>query len=313
MKKLIPSYVRVPLIFALVLGGMEYFIDSGDKPAFVEYPMVALFLGVFLFLLIAIEIVVSAVDKVTYHLLTDEQKKQLEEAQSLPFTEGAFYQGIMKKLTRSKDLEEEHDVMLNHDYDGIRELDNVLPPWWVNLFYATIIFAFIYLVRFHILNEYDQASEFETEMAVAKAEVEKYKLTAPDLMDKEKVTLLTDATALAEGKKIYETNCIACHRPDGGGAIGPNLTDEHWILGGGIKNVFNTIMEGGREGKGMVPWKATIKPSDIQKVASYVLSLQGTNPKDAKAPEGDVWVDENAPKADAKVDSTTTSTEVVMK
>lgn len=313
MKKLIPSYVRVPLIFALVLGGMEYFIDSGDKPAFVEYPMVALFLGVFLFLLIAIEIVVSAVDKVTYHLLTDEQKKQLEEAQSLPFTEGAFYQGIMKKLTRSKDLEEELDVMLNHDYDGIRELDNVLPPWWVNLFYATIIFAFIYLVRFHILNEYDQASEFETEMAVAKAEVEKYKLTAPDLMDKEKVTLLTDATALAEGKKIYETNCIACHRPDGGGAIGPNLTDEHWILGGGIKNVFNTIMEGGREGKGMVPWKATIKPSDIQKVASYVLSLQGTNPKDAKAPEGDVWVDENAPKADAKVDSTTTSTEVVMK
>lgn len=285
MKKLIPSYVRVPLIFALVLGGMEYFIDSGDKPAFVEYPMVALFLGVFLFLLIAIEIVVSAVDKVTYHLLTDEQKKQLEEAQSLPFTEGAFYQGIMKKLTRSKDLEEELDVMLNHDYDGIRELDNVLPPWWVNLFYATIIFAFIYLVRFHILNEYDQASEFETEMAVAKAEVEKYKLTAPDLMDKEKVTLLTDATALAEGKKIYETNCIACHRPDGGGAIGPNLTDEHWILGGGIKNVFNTIMEGGREGKGMVPWKATIKPSDIQKVASYVLSLQGTNPKDAKAPE----------------------------
>lgn len=313
MKKLIPSYVRVPLIFALVMGAMEYFIDSGDKPAFVEYPMVALFLGVFLFLLIAIEIVVSAVDKVTYHLLTDEQKKQLEEAQSLPFTEGAFYQGIMKKLTRSKDLEEEHDVMLNHDYDGIRELDNVLPPWWVNLFYATIIFAFIYLVRFHILNEYDQASEFETEMAVAKAEVEKYKLTAPDLMDKEKVTLLTDATALAEGKKIYETNCVACHRPDGGGAIGPNLTDEHWILGGGIKNVFNTIMEGGREGKGMVPWKTTIKPSDIQKVASYVLSLQGTNPKDAKAPEGDVWVDENAPKADAKVDSITTSTEVVMK
>lgn len=313
MKKLIPSYVRVPLIFALVLGGMEYFIDSGDKPAFVEYPMVALFLGVFLFLLIAIEIVVSAVDKVTYHLLTEEQKKQLEEAQSLPFTEGAFYQGIMKKLTRSKDMEEEHDVMLNHDYDGIRELDNVLPPWWVNLFYATIIFAFIYLVRFHILNEYDQASEFETEMAVAKAEVEKYKLTAPDLMDKEKVTLLTDATALAEGKKIYETNCIACHRPDGGGAIGPNLTDDHWILGGGIKNVFNTIMEGGREGKGMVPWKATIKPSDIQKVASYVLSLQGTNPKDAKAPEGDVWVDENAPKTEVKVDSTATSTEVVMK
>lgn len=314
MKKLIPSYVRVPLIFALVMGAMEYFIDSGDKPAFIEYPMVSLFLGVFLFLLIAIEIVVSAVDKVTYHLLTEEQKKQLEEAQSLPFTEGAFYQSIMKKLTRSKEIEEEHDVMLDHDYDGIKELDNVLPPWWVNLFYLTIIFAFVYLVRFHVFNDYDQASEFETEMSIAKAEVEKYKLTAPDLMDKEKVTLLTDATALAEGKSIFETKCVACHKSDGGGSIGPNLTDNHWILGGGIKNVFNTIMEGGREGKGMVPWKTEIKPSDIQKVASYVLSLQGTNPKDGKTPEGDVWVDENAPKMETIKDTTvtdSTKTEIV--
>ena len=314
MKKLIPSYVRVPLIFALVMGAMEYFIDSGDKPAFIEYPMVSLFLGVFLFLLIAIEIVVSAVDKVTYHLLTEEQKKQLEEAQSLPFTEGAFYQSIMKKLTRSKEIEEEHDVMLDHDYDGIKELDNVLPPWWVNLFYLTIIFAFVYLVRFHIFNDYNQASEFETEMAIAKAEVEKYKLTAPDLMDKEKVTLLTDANALAEGKSIFEAKCVACHKSDGGGSIGPNLTDNHWILGGGIKNVFNTIMEGGREGKGMVPWKTEIKPSDIQKVASYVLSLQGTNPKDGKTPEGDVWVDENAPKMETIKDTTvtdSTKTEIV--
>ena len=306
MKKLIPSYVRVPLIFALVMGAMEYFIDSGDKPAFIEYPMVALFLGVFLFLLVAIEIVVSAVDKVTYHMLSEEQKKQLEEAQSLPFTESAFYQSLSKKLTRSKEIEEEHDIMLDHDYDGIKELDNVLPPWWVNLFYLTIIFAFVYLVRFHIYNDYDQATEFETEMAIAKAEVEKYKLTAPDLMDKDKVTLLTDATALAEGKKLFETSCVACHKADGGGSIGPNLTDEHWILGGGIKNVFNTLMEGGREGKGMVSWKATIKPSDLQKVASYVLSLQGTNPPDAKPAEGDIWVDENAPKTETSKDSTVT-------
>lgn len=313
MKKVIPSYVRVPLIFALVMGAMEYFIDSGDKPAFVEYPMVALFLGVFLFLLIAIEIVISAVDKVTYHLLTEEQKKKLEEAQALPFTESAFYQNLVKKLTRSKEIEEEHDVMLDHDYDGIKELDNVLPPWWVKLFYLTIIFAFVYLIRFHIFNDYDQTSEFETEMATAQAEVEKYKLTAPDLMDKEKVTLLTDATALAEGKAIFEAKCVACHKPDGGGSIGPNLTDGHWILGGGIKNVFNTIMEGGREGKGMVPWKTEIKPSDIQKVASYVISLQGTNPPDAKAPEGDIWVDENAPKTEVNTDSAAVSTEMVMK
>ena len=99
MKKLIPSYVRVPVIFAAVFAAMEYFIDSGEKPAFIEYPMVSLFLGVFLFLLIAIEIVVSAVDKVTYHLLSDEQKKQLEEAQSFSFADSK----LMQMLTRSKD------------------------------------------------------------------------------------------------------------------------------------------------------------------------------------------------------------------
>jgi cytochrome c oxidase cbb3-type subunit 3 len=308
MKKLIPSYVRVPLIFAIVLGAMEYFIDSGEQPAFIKFPMVGLFLIVFLFLLIAIEIVVSAVDNVTYHLLTDEQKKQLEEAQSIPFAESKFYQSISKRLTRSKEVEEEHDILLDHDYDGIKELDNVLPPWWVYLFYITIVFAFVYLIRFHVINDYTQAEEFETEMTTARAEIEKYNLIAPDLMDKEKVTLLTDAGDLAIGKKIYEANCVACHKPDGGGSIGPNLTDNQWILGGGIKNVFNTLMEGGREGKGMVSWKATIKPSDLQKVASYVLSLQGTNPKDAKAPEGDVWVDENAPDATVVKDSTVTDT-----
>lgn len=287
-----PSYVRVPLIFAVVLVAMEYFIDSGEKPAFVEYPMVALFLGVFLFLLVAIEIVVSAVDKVTYHLLTDEQRKQLEEAQSISFMESAWFQNWMQKLTKSKEIEEEKDVLLDHDYDGIKELDNVLPPWWVYLFYATIFFGVVYIVRFHFVKEYNQDSEFATEMAIAQAEVAKYKTTAPDVTNVDNVVLITDAADLAKGKALFESSCAACHRADGGGGIGPNLTDDHWILGGGIKNVFNTIMEGGREGKGMVPWKATIKPADIQKIASYVLSLRGTNPAGAKAAEGDLWVEE---------------------
>jgi cytochrome c oxidase cbb3-type subunit 3 len=294
MKKILPVYVRVPLIFALVFGAMEYFIESGDQPAFIKFPMVGLFLAVFLFLLVAIEIVSSAVDNITYHLLTEEQKKQLDEAQSIPFTESAFYKNILNKLTRTKTIEQESDVMLDHNYDGIRELDNVLPPWWVYLFYGTIIFGAIYIVRYQIMDGNNQVQEFQTEMQEAKVAVEEYLKTAPDMMSKEKVTLLTDATSLAAGKAIYTANCVACHRPDGGGQIGPNLTDNYWILGGGIKNVFNTVMEGGRDGKGMVAWKASIKPSDIQKVASYVLSLQGTNPKDAKPtePEAKEWVEE---------------------
>ena len=315
MKKLIPSYVRVPLIFAIVFGAMEYFIDSGDQPAFIKYPMVSLFLGVFMFLLIAIEIVVSAVDNVTYHLLTEEQKKQLEEAQAIPFTESEFYQGLLKKLTRSKEIEQEADVMLTHNYDGIQELDNVLPPWWVYLFYSCIAFAFIYLIRFHIVGDYDQKKEFETEMSEAKIAIDEYNKTAPDLMNLEKVTLLTDATAIAAGKEIFAKNCVACHRADGGGQIGPNLTDDMWINGGGIKNVFNTIMEGGRDGKGMISWKASIKPSDIQKVASYVISLQGSKPATPKPtePEAKQWVEKDAKNPTASDTTTVAVKEVALK
>lgn len=296
MKKLFPSYVRVPLIFAIVFGGMEYFIDSGDKPAFIEYPMVSVFLFVFLFLLVAIEIVVSAVDRVTYHLLTDEQRKQLEEAQSVSFTDSKFVQNLVSKLTRSKPIEQEGELMLDHDYDGIKELDNVLPPWWVNLFYATIIFGVIYLVRFHVMDAYTQAEEFEQEVQLANAELEKMKANSPkEEITLDKVVMLTDEASLAKGKEIFTNACAACHKADGGGIVGPNLTDEYWINGGGIKNVFKLISEGSKNNPSMVAWNKTLESTDIQKVASYVLSLQGTKPAGAKPAEGEKWVEEVAP------------------
>jgi cytochrome c oxidase cbb3-type subunit 3 len=294
MKKLIPVYVRVPLIFFAVFGAMEFFIDSGDRPAFVKFPMVSVFLFVFLFLLIAIEITVSAIDKITYQLLTEEQKAKLEAVAQVSFKDSQWYAKIVKSLTKSEPIENESQLLLDHDYDGIKELDNNLPPWWIYLFYACIVFSVLYLVRFEILGADDQETELKKELAQAKIEVAEYMKTAPDLMDEKTVTLISDAPALAEGKTIFETNCAACHRADAGGQIGPNLTDEQWILGGGIKNLFHTITNGGRDGKGMIAWKGTLKPKEIQKVASYIISLKGSNPKDPKAPEGEVWVEEAA-------------------
>ena len=294
MKKFIPVYVRVPLIFALVFMALEFFIDSGDRPAFIKYPLVSLFLLVFLFIQVAIELVVLAIDRVTYAMLTEEQKEKLAAADALDYRDSAWYKKFRTFFGKTKPVEEEADILLHHDYDGIKELDNVLPPWWINLFYACILFAVIYLVRYHIVGDKDQIAEFETEMADAKLAVEEYKKTAKDLIDANSVTLLTDAGDLAKGKEIFQANCVACHRPDAGGAIGPNLTDEYWLLGGGIKNVFHTITEGGRDGKGMVAWKGTLKPSEIQLVASYVLSLQGSNPKEPKEPQGDIWKDDAA-------------------
>jgi cytochrome c oxidase cbb3-type subunit 3 len=310
MKKIIPAYLRVLVIFFAVFGAMEYFIDSGDRPAFIKFPMVSVFLFVFLFLLIAIEITVNAVDTITYSLLSDEQKAKVDAAKNISFKESEWYKNLLKALTRTQPIENEGQLLLDHDYDGIKELDNTLPPWWVYLFYGCIVFSAVYLVRFEIMGGDNQEMELKKEMAQAKIDVAEYMKTAPDLMDEKSVTLLTDAASLAEGKTIFTTNCVACHRADGGGNIGPNLTDNHWILGGGIKNVFHTLMNGGRDGKGMISWKSTLKPKEMQKVASYVLSLQGSNPKDAKAPDGEIWVDPTAAKADATVATTTDSTQV---
>ena len=296
MKKLIPAYIRVLLIFFAVFGAMEYFVDSGDRPAFVKFPMISVFLLVFLFLLIAIEITVSAIDTITYHLLSEDQKAKLQEAKSLGFKESDWYKKMMKAITKSESIENEDQLLLPHDYDGIKELDNTLPPWWVYLFYGCIVFALVYLVRFEIMGGDNQETELKNEMAQAKIEVAQYMKTAPDLMDEKTVTLLTDKADLAAGKAIFTANCIPCHRPDAGGQIGPNLTDNRWILGGGIKNVFHTLVNGGRDGKGMISWKATLKPKEMQKVASYVLSLQGSNPVNPKAPDGEVWVDPSAAK-----------------
>ncbi|RBN50814.1 cbb3-type cytochrome c oxidase N-terminal domain-containing protein [Flavobacterium psychrolimnae] len=293
MKKLIPAYVRVPVIFFAVFMAMEYFIDSGDRPAFIKFPMVSVFLFVFLFLLIAIEITVSAVDNITYQLLTEEQKAQLNLASDLSFKDSEWYKKLMTKLTKTESLDNEDQLLLDHDYDGIKELDNNLPPWWVYLFYACIIFGVVYMVRFEVLGADNQEMELKKEVAQAKIDIAEYMKTAPDMMDEKTVTLLTDPADLAAGKEIFTTNCAACHRADGGGQIGPNLTDDQWILGGGIKNVFHTLVNGGRDGKGMISWKGTLKPKEMQKVASYILSLKGSNPPDAKAPEGEVWVEEN--------------------
>ncbi|MDZ4330384.1 MAG: cbb3-type cytochrome c oxidase N-terminal domain-containing protein, partial [Flavobacterium sp.] len=239
------------------------------------------------------EITMKAVDNITYHLLTEEQKNQLNEANDLSFKDSEWYKKLMEKLTKTEPLANENQLLLEHDYDGIKELDNNLPPWWVYLFYACILFGVVYMVRYEVLGADNQEMELKKEVAQAKIDIAEYMKTAPDLMDEKTVTLLTDPADLAAGKEIFTANCAACHRADGGGQIGPNLTDEKWILGGGIKNVFHTLVNGGRDGKGMISWKGTLKPKEMQKVASYILSLKGSNPPDAKAAEGEVWVEEN--------------------
>lgn len=287
MRDSIPSYIRVPVIFFIIFGLVEYFIDSGEQPAFIMYPTVILFLLLVLLILIGIEAIVGALENIMIQSLDEDAKARFLKGKK----ESNSLMNLYKKLTGNKPIEEEGEIILDHNYDGIKELDNSLPPWWLYAFYASIIFAVVYLVRYHILDGPNQAKEFETEMADAQLAIDEYKKTAKDLIDFETVTLLTDASDISAGKSVFATNCVACHMADGGGGIGPNLTDPNWILGGGIKNVFKTISEGGRDGKGMIAWKTSLKPAQIAQVSSYVLSLEGTTPAKPKAAEGDVWTD----------------------
>ncbi|WNH13238.1 cbb3-type cytochrome c oxidase N-terminal domain-containing protein [Thalassobellus suaedae] len=293
MRNLIPSWIRVPITFFVIFGAVEFFIDSGEKPAFIEYPVVLLFLFLVLIILIAIEAIIGALENIMLHKLDEEAKARFlaEKEKSFKFT---WFSNTYKKLAGvDKPIEEEHEIILDHNYDGIKELDNNLPPWWVYSFYISIVFAAVYLLRFHVFEGENQYDELETELADARTAIEAYKKTAKNLVDVNTVTLLTEASDLSAGKTIFETNCVACHMADGGGGIGPNLTDKHWILGGDIKSIFKTVSEGGRSGKGMIAWKQQLKPLEIAQVSSYVLTFQGTTPANPKDPQGDLWVNEN--------------------
>ena len=311
MRNSTPWWIRVPLLFFTIFALMEYFIDSGDQPAFIAYPMTQYFLLLVLLLLIAIELILKSIENIMYQTLSEEAKERYLASKAQGW-EWKWGKKMYQKLLGSRPIEEEGEIILDHNYDGIKELDNRLPPWWVYLFYITIIFGVIYLVRFHVFNDYDQDLEYEQEMAAARIAIEEYKKTAKDLVDVNTVELLTEASDLNAGEAIFTGNCAVCHMNDGGGGIGPNLTDDYWILGGGIKNVFQTISEGGRAGKGMVAWKTNLKPSEIAQVASYVLSMHGTTPANPKDPEGEIWIDPDAPVDEVEVEVDSTGVEVIM-
>lgn len=291
MNSKFPSWLRIILLLFIGVILLEFSIESERTIGILEQPIYLAIILVYLIILITAEVLISLVERSLVALLSDEAREryyQLAEQKSSK----NWFKIILKKLTKSRAISEEKDIILDHNYDGIHELDNVLPPWWVYMFYATMIFAFVYIVRFHVVKEYNQTQEFEMEVAAANLAIEEYKKTAKDLVDVNTVVRLTETSDLTNGKKIFESNCVACHMADGGGGIGPNLTDEYWILGGGIKNVFRTISEGGRDGKGMVSWKAILKPAEMAQVASYVLTFEGTTPANPKAAEGELYKEE---------------------
>lgn len=217
-----------------------------------------------------------------------------EQVKPLPYTEWLKQQknkpNIWTKLLSLRPIAEEKDIVIPHSYDGINELNNPIPRWFNVLFYGTLIFAAVYLYCYHVGDGPNQDQEYETEMVQAAKDKVQFLARSSEKYDENSVKV--DPAMIAEGKMVYNANCTACHGPNGEGLVGPNLSDEFWIHGGKVNDVFKTIKYGVLD-KGMTAWEKTLSSKKIAQVSNYILSLQGTNPANAKAPQGVKYVPES--------------------
>jgi cytochrome c oxidase cbb3-type subunit 3 len=272
----------------LFLGSIGFSAQAAETTASVEsaYVLSDTLFWVLIGAITLLSIIIGVLFKSLNTLIKVSRGESFEEAEETSDLFAAL------NLTDNIPIEREVDIMLDHNYDGITELDNNLPPWWKYMFYATIVFAVVYLVRYHITGDGQlQTAEYMAEVNEAAAEKETMMANATDMVTEENVEYLIAAADLAKGEAIYQGNCATCHGQLGEGGAGPNMTDEYWIHGGGIKNIFKTIKYG-VPAKGMIAWQSQFSPTQMQKVASYVLSLQGTNPANGKAPQGEKYVEE---------------------
>jgi cytochrome c oxidase cbb3-type subunit 3 len=298
----------VPPLALLSFSGLAAMAQSTPAQA---APVITPNQLVFLLIVVALIVAVACLMMATTLLYLVRQKKAetavaAEGATSevARVSEGIFsWKKINQVLTRSVPVAQEADIDLGHDFDGIRELDNRLPPWWLWGFYFTIVFSVVYMYYFHIGSDWSQDKQWAEEVETANAQVAEFMKTKAEKVDETNV-VMADATGIAAGKEIYTTNCVACHGANGEGGVGPNLTDEYWLHGGSLSDVFKLVKVGVPE-KGMISWSSTLRPAEIQNVSSFILTLQGTNPANGKAPQGEKYTPEAAPAAPADTTAAT--------
>ncbi len=255
-------------------------------------------------LLAAIAVEVFGILYLSFVIRTLQRKvmPKVEEASNSMMP--SWFQELDKKIfTRAVPVEKEADVLLDHDYDGIKELDNALPPWWKYGFYVTILVAFVYIYMFHVSHAgLNPTEEYNAQMTEAQAQLDAFNATNKDKVDEANLPTVDEA-GLSNGKELFATNCFPCHGKLGEGGAGPNLTDDYWIHKGSLSDVYQSIKHGYPD-KGMQAWSVKFNPKEILQLAAYIKTLRGTKPAGAKEPQGDLY--EDAPAADssaAKVDS----------
>ncbi|MGM0580663.1 MAG: c-type cytochrome [Bacteroidota bacterium] len=255
-----------------------------------EQGRLLLLIGGLLVVLIVLMIILAVLMVKTADLILNKKAKEKGE------TRLSFYKQFKQKWItgKFKPVDQQGDMMLDHDYDGIREMDYGMPPWLRYVFIGTFIFAVFYVPAYLIFDIIpDQQTEYQASIDEAALKAEARAKSGMVEITAETAELQTDEEVMKAGQVLYKKNCAVCHADDGGGGVGPNLTDDYWIHGNDISGVFTTISEG-VPAKGMIPWKGNMSPKEIQDVSNYVLSLVGTSPADPKEPQGEIKKQEKA-------------------
>ena len=272
------SIVTVIDDHSLLSGDLENYIGYG-----VIISMLLLFLIVMLVLLRTFKVLTRIV------LRSQGYTKEQIEAEMNPVKPKKDKKAkaeVWNKLLSLRPLSEEKELLIAHDYDGIQELDNPIPAWFMWLFYGTIIFGVGYLLNYHVFHTGQlQYQEYKTEMAQADIAKKIYLSKAANKVDENTVKLVHDPVVIAAGQAIFQQNCVACHGPNAAGNVGPNLTDDYWLHGNKISDLFKTVKYGVLT-KGMPTWEKVLSPKQISDVVNYIKSIHGTNPPNPKAPQG---------------------------
>jgi cytochrome c oxidase cbb3-type subunit 3 len=281
-----------PVTAVLLLAPLQSQAKGGSELMELAYENIIFVLAGIVILAVLITIINMVFNFIELQKLRIQQEMGIEKEEVVKTLKIPTWKKINDWMWNLVPKDKEKTIDLGHSYDGIRELDNKLPPWWLALFYGSIAFAAIYLYIYQFgPNEWSSRQEYEIAMEEAQIQKDKFLSRMANAIDEKTVAFLEDEDQLKLGEQIYTLNCAACHGPQGQGLVGPNLTDDYWIHGGSIADIFSTIKYGVPE-KGMIAWSSQLKPASMQNVASYIKTLKGTNPPNPKAQEGTLYVDE---------------------
>jgi cytochrome c oxidase cbb3-type subunit 3 len=288
-------------------SGSSFWRDPLGDPLFPFYLVTA-----FVFLTAFLVVIVAVYMLKVLNVFIRKAAEERAEKQGIQYVpQPNLWTKFWNSINAFKPAQEEKDILLDHNYDGIKELDNHLPPWWKWLLYGSIIWAGIYLVMYHVTDTLPlSGDEYQAEVELAQAQKAKFLASNPPAaIDESALEYSADEAIIAKGRTVYVTNCASCHMPEGQGSIGPNLTDDYWLHGGSIKEIFAVIKNGVQE-KGMIPWGPVLSPEQIRDVSFYIKSIKGTNPPNPKAPQGELYTEAAQPEADTVVQADTVKSSI---